>query len=399
VLTSRVPTFRWQAVSGARRYFIQIYNQNAFSAVPDGLRYTSPRLRERTFELPHSDQLPNGTYYWNVTAVGENGQLSPVSETRRFTIHEPSVLTAPVTVDDSYMVVSNQMVAAPGFLSNDTLNGGIISAVNGSTALSGVPTVHGSVTIAPDGSFVYTAVEGYVGSDTFTYVLTSEAGSSTATVILDVCADATLPCPAVTDDQGPEATAEPVVEEEQPVVEATALPDITEPTNPDSDGDGLLDAWELASFGDLNQSADADSDVDSCNHLCEFENELDPNNPDWDGDGLLDGHELAIGSQPKNMDTDSDGLVDSDEVNGSWGYVTNPTSVDTDADGLFDRMEYEENTDPTTVDTDIDGLKDGEEINGIGVQGVTSNPHQNDTDSDGVTDYTEILHGTTNLPG
>ncbi|HLO15750.1 MAG TPA: hypothetical protein VK206_13030 [Anaerolineales bacterium] len=62
-----------------------------------------------------------------------------------------------------------------------------------------------------------------------------------------------------------------------------------EPSNADSDGDGLLDYSELQIGG------------------------LDPYNPDTDGDGLLDGYEPEIGTWPMNADSDRDGVPDKTE--------------------------------------------------------------------------------------
>jgi hypothetical protein len=66
----------------------------------------------------------------------------------------------------------------------------------------------------------------------------------------------------------------------------------------DSDNDGLDDAWELAQFGNLSQTAIGDPDRDSFSNLVESENGTDPNNPnsitgDADGDSLPDAWENA----------------------------------------------------------------------------------------------------------
>lgn len=76
----------------------------------------------------------------------------------------------------------------------------------------------------------------------------------------------------------------------------------TDPTQPselgDSDNDGLEDAWELAQFGNLNQTATGDPDRDGFSNLLESENGTNPNNPnsstgDADGDSLPDAWENA----------------------------------------------------------------------------------------------------------
>jgi len=84
----------------------------------------------------------------------------------------------------------------------------------------------------------------------------------------------------------------------------------------DSDGDGLTDADEIAI------------------HL------TDPNNPDTDGDRLLDGFEVFAGFDPlvageALLDADADGLNNLAEQNGG----TDPLDEDCDDDGLEDGEE------------------------------------------------------------
>ncbi len=70
----------------------------------------------------------------------------------------------------------------------------------------------------------------------------------------------------------------------------------------------------------------------------------DPDNPDTDADGLLDGEEvLTWGTDPLNRDTDGDILLDGDEVH---TYGTSPTNPDTDGDGIPDGVEIAMGTDP-----------------------------------------------------
>lgn len=82
----------------------------------------------------------------------------------------------------------------------------------------------------------------------------------------------------------------------------------TDPLLPDSDEDGIEDAWE-----------------------------------DADGDGLDNGTELSLGTDPAKTDSDSDGLGDAEEVKTS---LTSPALYDTDADGLCDGDELLLGTDP-----------------------------------------------------
>lgn len=134
------------------------------------------------------------------------------------------------------------------------------------------------------------------------------------------------------------------------------LSSANDPTEPDSDGDGLTDVAETNTYG------------------------TDPNNTDTDGDGLTDGNEVLVhGTNPDDIDTDGDGLEDGDEVN---VYPTDPLKPDTDADGLDDGDEiFVHSTDPVQADTDGDGLKDGEEL-----FTYNTDPNLTDTDGDGQPD-------------
>jgi hypothetical protein len=116
------------------------------------------------------------------------------------------------------------------------------------------------------------------------------------------------------------ATPEPTPEPSLP--EATSIPFPPAPT-------------EISTF---------DSDADGLNDSDEALYGTDPGNPDSDGDGLLDGTEvLQLGTSPVSSDTDGDGLLDGDEV-GIYG--TSPSSADTDGDGVFDGDEINNGTDP-----------------------------------------------------
>ncbi|MBE0517047.1 MAG: hypothetical protein IBX41_06625 [Methanophagales archaeon] len=150
----------------------------------------------------------------------------------------------------------------------------------------------------------------------------------------------------------------------------------TDPLAEDTDGDGLSDLEEICWYIDTGNPAhmkeiypnenDIASKIEKIMDLRrKYPYKLDPTNSDTDGDGLSDGDEVHIyKTDPTKWDTDGDGLSDGDEVH---IYGTDPTKWDTDGDGLSD---YEEifiyGTDPTKWDTDGDGLSDGEEIFGFG---------------------------------
>ncbi len=159
----------------------------------------------------------------------------------------------------------------------------------------------------------------------------------------------------------------------------------TDPTDNDSDGDGLLDGEEVHTHGTDPLIEDSDKDG-----LADGEevakHGTDPTNPDSDEDGLIDGAELERGADPNNPDSDGDGLLDGDEV---LEHGTDPTLTDSDGDGLDDPDEIETHgTDPTDPDCDGDGLNDYEEIVEHG-----TDPWNSDSDEDGLDDGDEIEHG------
>ncbi len=191
----------------------------------------------------------------------------------------------------------------------------------------------------------------------------------------------------------------------------------TDPYNPDTDGDGILDGVEVGRISSPDPTCpnfvgDADPSTTT-----------DPTNPDTDGDGIPDGIEdknrngrVDPGeTDPNNLDSDGDGIPDGVEDKNHNGVVdpgeTDPTKRDSDGDGIPDGVEdfnfngiWEPElgeTDPTNPDTDGDGLLDGEEDlnwNHVVDPGETDplvpdNPWF-DTDGDGLADVDEILYGT-----
>jgi hypothetical protein len=77
----------------------------------------------------------------------------------------------------------------------------------------------------------------------------------------------------------------------------------TDPTQPDTDLDGLFDGWEIDNT--FNALVDNTTDGDPTN---------DPG-ADPDGDGLTNSEEADYETKAKNDDSDGDGVSDSDEVN------------------------------------------------------------------------------------
>ncbi|WP_308989830.1 LamG-like jellyroll fold domain-containing protein [Roseibacillus persicicus] len=144
----------------------------------------------------------------------------------------------------------------------------------------------------------------------------------------------------------------------------------TDPNSDDSDGDGFPDALEIekgldptadGSVGESSPGADdgphgplGDLDNDGLNNGDEIDNYLtDPRNPDSDDDDLLDGAEIDAGTDPADPDSDKDGLTDGDELNASIGsaFLSDPIKRDSDNDGVSDPREIADGTDPSDANS------------------------------------------------
>ncbi|MDC3267856.1 putative Ig domain-containing protein [bacterium] len=188
----------------------------------------------------------------------------------------------------------------------------------------------------------------------------------------------------------------------------------------DSDGDGMPDALP-DDYPDMNPPYDLVEDLDDDNDGMSDDDEAiigtDPTNPDSDGDGFCDGNGTGDGdcyagpdSSPLDpalpVNTDGDAYPD-DDPDGEGGLVAD---TDDDNDGFLDTRELEclsDSLDATDVPEDLDG--DGEcdalddDIDGDGlINDLESNtgvynppfetgtdPRNADTDGDGVCDGDE----------
>ncbi|KQS15517.1 S-layer family protein [Frigoribacterium sp. Leaf186] len=92
-----------------------------------------------------------------------------------------TIVVAPKAVDDVATVVAGGRVtvATPGVVGNDVGTGLTVTSVT--------PAPHGTVTVAPDGSFDYTPAPGFSGDDIVVYTVTDrDGGTDTATVTVTV---------------------------------------------------------------------------------------------------------------------------------------------------------------------------------------------------------------------
>lgn len=145
---------------------------------------------------------------------------------------------------------------------------------------------------------------------------------------------------------------------------------------PDSDGDGLSDAFELVVLG--TDPRKRDTDGDGLNDLREKDFGSDPNAFDTDGDGMGDGREVTVGTAPFMPDTDGDGVGDRAETIAGTAHAP-----DEDGDGTADWVQSVRD-----ADVDGDGIGDGEE------QWLGTNILSPNSDGDDLDDLEETMFGT-----
>jgi hypothetical protein len=264
---------------------------------------------------------------------------------------------SPVPVDDALEVVEDQSKTTANVTDNDRFKAEAaanlfsISAFDTSTANGGLITNNGDYT------FTYTATNGFVGSDSFTYTL-SDGGSATAvgTVVVTVIAD--------TDGDGVADAAD-------------AFPNDASETV-DTDGDGVGDNGD-AFPNDATETADTDGDGVGDNA------DIFPSNAaesaDTDSDGVGDNADAFPTDATETVDTDSDGVGDNADA-----FPTDATeTVDTDSDGVGDNADAFPTDATETVDTDSDGVGDNADAF------PTNAAESADTDSDGVGDNADAF--------
>jgi hypothetical protein len=230
---------------------------------------------------------------------------------------------------------------------------------------------------------------------------------------------------------------------------------LLDPTNADTDGDGMCDGWE-AHYGEGH--------VDSVTGAFVWTWRLDPTDPsdayedmdgdgvetrwslvqwlweDHDGDGVFEPpwgaspnevvyvghniHEYLLNTDPRDPDTDDDSYpVDGDnawDMDEKVYHGTDPVDHDTDGDGMWDGweihyrlqpknasdqfddldgdalvnyMEFVHDTDPTEPDTDEDGMHDGWEVE-FALDPKDPSDAGEDIDDDMLTNLEEYGHRT-----
>ena len=174
----------------------------------------------------------------------------------------------------------------------------------------------------------------------------------------------------------------------------------------DTDNDGLGDEWEQAvidadpndafvSLADINPGDDLDGD--NLTNLQEYTvPRTDPLDPDSDDDGLLDDVKTGdgtfdnlatdTGTDPNIPDTDGDGLSDGAETNdgtndGPTDRGTNPLLVDSDSDTYSDSEEIADETDPNNPGSN----RSGAFVLGVGAGAFLGND-LTDPEDDGTND-------------
>ncbi len=150
----------------------------------------------------------------------------------------------------------------------------------------------------------------------------------------------------------------------------------TDPNKPDTDGDGLLDGDNIVvTSSDARYTAFAAAgyhftdDGPERTFYGEAHFGTDPLDPDTDGDGLVDGDNITVTSDdPRYSEWEERGIFFREEGDtrtflGEIAHGTDPLDPDTDNDGIPDGMEVAiYGTNPLDPDTDGDGVGDWYEI-------------------------------------
>jgi len=201
----------------------------------------------------------------------------------------------------------------------------------------------------------------------------------------------------------------------------------TDPFDDDTDGDGMLDGWEVAAGLDPLDNGDAEfEDIESSQNPNDDNTNTGENNEtfpdpdngplgDPDRDGLSNIDEAAFGTNPNLRDTDSDGLNDawevehkqSAEASGAYTLI-NPVDGNWDCDMLTPELEaqliledaekWNELADPYgrhSCDAILDF--DSDSMDNLQEERFGTNPWSQDSDGDLIGDEVEVSFGSTVL--
>src|SRR5690606_26031977 len=131
--------------------------------------------------------------------------------------------------------------------------------------------------------------------------------------------------------------------------------------DPDGDEDGLPDLWEQrivdafpTQYANVAEVfPDEDPDEDGLTNPEEHLADTDPTDPDSDGDGMKDGGEVDHRPNPPTddaaLDPDQDGLTNLEEHQ----LGADPANPDGDGDGLWDGWEVLHNFNPASAPGDL----------------------------------------------
>lgn len=168
-----------------------------------------------------------------------------------------------------------------------------------------------------------------------------------------------------------------------------------------TDNDGIPNGWEIYHGFDIySDDSGIDDDEDGLTRLEEWEQGggyliggCDPKNPDTDGDGLTDGFEVENGYNATFYDSDLDGMSDGWEYNNSLDPLVDDHIADPDADELSNLGEFLNGTNPNNPDSDEDKMPDGWEVN-YGFDPLDKEDADEDYDEDGWSNKEEFEAGT-----
>ena len=161
----------------------------------------------------------------------------------------------------------------------------------------------------------------------------------------------------------------------------------------DKDGDGLTNYQEMMGWDIKVDIFGFGLDPGQLGTFLQHHVDSDPSNPDTDGDGLPDGNEFIAKANPRAVDTDGDGLWDGEE---RFRWLTSPVSIDSDGDARSPDISSERSTLPPNPSL-FDGTElydDDELLKAPADRGeiklLATSPTLDDTDGDNVRDTDEI---------